>query len=262
MNRYVRAAVLCLFACVLFGCASDFDRSPRRSDYLREQRWAEQVVPGLVVGEVVPLRTDIPRWEFLAIYTQAKKPRGAVILVHGLGVHPDYGVIGSLRTRLADDGWSTLSIQMPLLSARAPAESYPALFPDAAERISVAVTWLQKKKFRNIVLLSHSMGTRMANYYLGLHPDAPLTAWVALSMPTGEFEPGTPSRVPIFDIYAEKDFPAVLNGVASRAKVLATAPGSEQAMVYGTDHYYNKKENELASLIELMLDDERKHAHK
>jgi hypothetical protein len=256
-------ALLSLLAGLLAGCASsEIDPGPAyHSDYAREQRWADEIVPSLLAGEAVSLRTERPNHAFLAIYTEAKRPRGAAILVHGMGVNPDYGVIGSLRTQLADSGYTTLSIQMPLLDAQASSERYPALFPEAAWRIGAAVKWLQEKRYRHIVLVSHSMGTRMANYYIGLHPDAPLAAWVALSVSTGEFEPGTPGRVPIFDIYAENDFPVVLKGVPARARVLSTAPGSEQAMVYGTDHYFNRKEKELGSLIELMLD-ERKHARR
>jgi alpha-beta hydrolase superfamily lysophospholipase len=259
MRSFLRLALLYSLACLVFGCAPAQvgQEPPYRSDYAREKRWADEVVPGLVVGEAVWLQAARQQ-KFLAIFTEPKKPRGAIVLVHGLGVHPDYGVIGDLRTRLADAGYTTLSIQMPVLAANAPAERYPALFPEADERIAAAVSWLQAKKYRRVALVSHSMGARMANYYLGLHPNAPLAAWAALAVPTGEFEPGTAGRIPIFDIYAEKDFPEVVQGAAGRAKVLARIPGSRQAMVYGTDHYFTKKEKELATLIQLLLEAPRK----
>ncbi len=44
---------------------------------------------------------------------------GGVVVVHGLGVHPDWGLIGGLRTGLADAGYVTLSVQMPVLAATA-----------------------------------------------------------------------------------------------------------------------------------------------
>src|SRR6266567_4382973 len=89
------------------------------SDYAREKRWAGEVVPSIVVGEAVWL--EAPRTEkFLGIYTEAKNAKGAIVLAHGLGVHPDYGLIGELRARLADAGYTTLSIQMPVLAADAP----------------------------------------------------------------------------------------------------------------------------------------------
>jgi dienelactone hydrolase len=244
-----------LLACIALGCTSSrMDGPPLRSDDAREQRWADEILPSLMVGNAVWLQPPGPQKKFLGLFTEAKKPRGAILLVHGLGVNPDYGVIGSLRAQLADAGYTTLSIQMPVLAAGEPAERYPGLFSEAAERIGAAVSWLQAKKYRRIVLVSHSMGARMANHYLGRNPDAPIAAWIALGISSGEFEPGTAGRVPIYDIYAEKDLAAVMAGAGERAKVLARVPGSRQAMVYGTDHYYTRKEKELATLIQLLLE--------
>src|SRR3954471_13134700 len=92
-----------LLACMVLGCASTrFDALVLRSDDARERRWAEEIVPTLLVGDAVWLQAPGAGRKFLAILTEPKKPRGAIVLVHGLGVNPDYGVIGSLRTQLAD----------------------------------------------------------------------------------------------------------------------------------------------------------------
>jgi dienelactone hydrolase len=244
-----------LLACIALGCApARVDGPGLRSDDARERRWAEEILPTLFVGDPVWLEAPGAGRRFLAIFTEPRKPRGAIVLVHGLGVNPDYGVIGSLRTQLSDAGYTTLSIQMPVLAAGEPAERYPGLFAEGAERIGAAVSWLQAKKYRRIVLVSHSMGARMANHYLGRNPGAPIAAWVALGISSGEFEPGTAGRIPIFDIYAEHDLPPVMAGAPERAKVLARVHGSRQAMVYGTDHYYARKEKQLATLIELLLE--------
>jgi dienelactone hydrolase len=257
--RRTAGRLACLLLGLLLGCApARVDTPGLHSDDAREQRWADEIVPALVVGDAVWLQPPGPQKKFLGIFTEArggaKRARGAIVLAHGLGVNPDYGVIGSLRTTLADAGYTTLSIQMPVLAASEPADRYPGLFSEAADRIGAAVAWLQAKKYRRIVLVSHSMGARMANHYLGRNPDAPLAAWVALGISSGEFEPGTAGGVPIFDIYAENDLPAVLAGVPARAKVLARVPGSRQAMVYGADHYFTRKEKELGTLIEMLLE--------
>ena len=72
------------------------------ADIARETRWANEVVPQLVVGDAVWLATpQHPR--VLALYTKAPAAtRNAVIVVHGLGVNPDWNLIGVLRTTLAD----------------------------------------------------------------------------------------------------------------------------------------------------------------
>src|SRR3954462_14972543 len=65
-------------------------------DYAREDRWTQEVVPSLVVGEAVYLATA-ERGKVLAILTQpSHRAKGAVLIVHGLGVHPDFGVINAL----------------------------------------------------------------------------------------------------------------------------------------------------------------------
>ena len=244
LRRILFAAALCTPCCAL----------AQHSDYAREKRWADEVVPGIVVGEAVWLKGKAPQ-KFLGLYAEAKGARAAVVLVHGLGVQPDHGVIGALRVRLADAGYTTLSIQMPILAADAPASRYSALFEDAAGRIAAAGAWLRAKGYRRIALASHSMGSRMANRYFVIDPKAPFFAWVAISISSGDFERFGRPKFRIFDIYAEKDFDAVLRGAAGREQFLRRAHGAKQAMVYGADHTFARKEGELASLIRLLLDD-------
>lgn len=227
------------------------------SNYAREKRWAEEVVPALVVGEAVWL--EAPRTEkFLGIHTEVNDAKGAIILAHGLGVHPDHGLIGELRTRLADAGYTTLSIQMPILAADAPAARYPVLFWEADARFAAAVSFLWRKNQRRVVLVSYSMGSRMANHYIAAHPRVPLSGWVSLSISSGEFARLKPVNFPVFDVYAENDFEVVLKGTEKRAAAIKRMRGSSQAMMFGTDHSFAKKEKELVSLIRLLLEGDRK----
>ena len=123
-------------------------------DYAREKRWADEVTPGIVVGDAVYL-TQKSGHKFLAIYADVGRPRAAVITVHGQGVHPDWGLIGALRSGLADHGYATLSVQMPVLATDALREDYFALLPDAADRLQAAVAFLKAKGHRKIVLACH-----------------------------------------------------------------------------------------------------------
>src|SRR4029453_18980936 len=116
-------------------------------DYAREARWASEVVPQIVVGDAVWLTIpDRPR--VLAIFTDpAGTPKGAGVVVHGVGVHPDWNLIGDLRTKLADRGYATLAVQMPVLAADAPRDAYRELFSDASDRVGAAFAWLRAKGF-------------------------------------------------------------------------------------------------------------------
>jgi alpha/beta superfamily hydrolase len=218
-------------------------------DHEREKRWASEVVPNLVVGDAVSIREGRP---FLGIYTEVKAAKTAVLLVHGMGVHPDHGVIGSLRASLADLGYATLSIQMPVQRSEASAEDYPALFPEAAERIQAGARWLADKGHGRMVLLSHSMGSRMANAYLERATADLFAGWVSLGI-TADYSKFAALRLPVLDVYAENDFPAVIAANPRRRAAIAAA-GSRQVMVPGADHYYTGREKELAAAIAAFLD--------
>src|SRR5688572_10377941 len=85
-----------------------------QADYAREKRWADEIVPTLVVGDPVYLALRNGH-RFLAIWTPNAKAHAGIIVVHGLGVHPDWGLINPLRSQLAEQGYATLSVQMPVL---------------------------------------------------------------------------------------------------------------------------------------------------
>ena len=68
------------------------------ADLEREQRWQEQVEENLFEGETLMLNDGSV--DFLGIYTESaqERPEGAVLLLHGRGVHPDWPqVISPLR---------------------------------------------------------------------------------------------------------------------------------------------------------------------
>ncbi len=224
-----------------------------QADYAREKRWADEITPGLVVGDAVHLAQKSGH-QFLAIYTEAPQARAAVITVHGIGVHPDWALIGALRSGLADQGYATLSVQMPVLAADAKGEQYLALFPAAADRLQAAVAFLRAKGHRKIAIASHSMGARMSNFFLTGTPDSEVDAWVSIGISSGEFaEPGK-LRLPVLDIYGEHDFPQVLQKVNARAAVLKTLKGSAQIEVAGADHYFAGHEGDLVRQVRQFLD--------
>jgi pimeloyl-ACP methyl ester carboxylesterase len=237
-----------LALCVLWSCVAI-----AAPDYAREKRWADEITPTLVVGDAVYL-AQASGHKFMALYTEAKNPRAAVIVVHGLGIHPDWALIGTLRSDLPDHGYTTLSIQMPVLAADAKGEDYPALFGDAAERLTAAVTYLKSKGHAKIALVSHSMGSRMGNYFLAANPAHGVAAWVAVGISSGEFTDAGKLRLPIFDIYGERDFPQVLKNADARAAVLAKLKGSAQIEVPGSDHYFAGSETELVRHVRRFLD--------
>lgn len=246
---------------VLFMLMMSFTCSAAAQDYAREDRWASEVVPALVVGDAVKIKASNGR-EFLALYTEVKAANTALVLVHGLGVHPDFGVIGELRTRLADAGFTTLSIQMPVLEKDHQGDAYRPLFPDSSERIARAGAWLKARGATRIVLVSHSMGSWMSNVYLDQHADSPFDGWVTIGM-TGGFQTrvvginwpwlSLAKTIPILDIYGEKDFVSTREAAPRRLRGIADVEGSKQVVIAEAEHYFVKKEAPLADAITLWV---------
>ena len=239
----MRLVVLALALCVLPALAQDYER---------EKRWAAEIVPNLVVGDAVQL--SLPSRNFLGIYTEGKAGKPSILLVHGVGVHPDHGVIGILRASLAELGYATLSIQMPVQRADATVRDYyPAVFSEAVERIGAGARWLQEKGAKKIVLLSHSMGSWMSNVYYEKTPDAPFAAWICMGL-TGGYGGMQNVHVPVLDMYGEHDLPNVLRADSRRRSTISAIAGSKQVMIPGADHHYIGREKDLAAVIRDFVD--------
>lgn len=215
------------------------------ADYAREKKWADEVVPGLVVGDPVYLQTPRGHHKFLTLFTPVAGTDQAAIIVHGMGIHPDWGMVGTLRTELADRGVTTLSIQMPILAADAQSEAYPPVFPEAAERIGEAVAFLKAKGYTHIAIVSHSMGSRMSRVYVAGHPDPAVKAWASLGLSQDDY---TALKLPILDLYGDNDLPPVLANAAKRKQTLA-AGTSKQVMIAHADHFYSGHEAEMVAAV-------------
>ena len=221
------------------------------TDYAREERWAQEVLPAIVVGDPVYLSTP-KRPKVLSILAEPSgTAKGGVVIVHGLGVHPDWGVNGGVRTRLAETGFVTLSVQMPVLAADATRDDYRATLPEASDRIAAAIRYLREQGLRKVAIVSHSYGSTMVNVYLA-RPDAlPIDAWVPIGM-FGTFD-ATPNE-PVLDIVAEHDAREVLADAKRRAREPPQGGCSRQLTVAGTDHYFDNRHPQLTGAIAAFLD--------
>jgi acetyl esterase/lipase len=224
-------------------------------DYEREARWARETLASLNFGEPVYLQ-QAKGHRFLALWLPAAKPRGAVIVAHGRGWAPDYELYGELRLRLADAGWSTLSIQLPVLhGSHSKLGDYLFTYPDAIERFRLAAAWLRANAGagrERIAIVSHSLGATMANQYLIRAEDGPVGAWVFLGILNG-LEDMFRLKIPVLDVYAEHDWSVIVVGADERRKQIERVPGSRQVMIRGAQHFYEGHRDELVALITSFL---------
>jgi len=225
-------------------------------DYAREKRWDEEITPGIMVGDPLYL-TQKNGHKFLGIYTEADKAKAGVVVVHGSGIHPDWGMIGTLRQRLPELNYATLSIQMPILAVDAKPEAYAEHFPEAVERLQLAVAYLKSKGHTRIAIVSHSMGSRMSHAYM-THNPAEVGAWASLGMPAA-FGSGAAItyetvKAPVLDLYGANDLPQVLAGADPRKASLKGKAASKQRVIPDTDHFFAGKEQAMVMAVKDFLD--------
>ena len=230
-------------------------------DYEKEQRWATDIQSTLMVGDAVWL-TQKNGHRFLTLYTEpaealgpsgkASAPRGALIIAHGRGWSPDFELYGTLRTRLAESGYTTLSIQLPVLPSTAKLGDYKPVYPDAIERFTLAAEFLKGKGYTNIAIVSHSLGATMANQYLISTEDKTVKAWVFIGIING-LEEMYRIRIPVLDVFGSKDWDIARWGADERKAEIAKVQGSEQVIVPGAEHFFEGKEDVLVRVIDAFL---------
>ena len=123
--------------------------------------------------------------EFAAVELQPETgpARGAVILLHGRGFHADWPeTINPLRTALSEQGWHTLSLQMPVLAKDAKYFDYLPVLPEAFPRIEAAIDHLTQRKLHPVVLAAHSCGTHMALAWFEETGDGRIDAFIGIGM--------------------------------------------------------------------------------
>ena len=145
--------------------------------------------------------------------------------LHGRGVHADWpDNIGPLRMALAQSGWHTLSLQMPVLEKSAKYFDYLASLPEAFPRIEAGIKHLLNNGHRPIVLLAHSCGAHMAMARLETSAGKPIDAFIGIGMGATDYRqpmqrpfPFATLKIPVLDIYgADHDFTAYTGAMAQR----------------------------------------------
>jgi hypothetical protein len=237
----------------LFVLLLAFSGNAAAQDYDKEKRWADDILKTLMLGDAVWLQQKNGH-KFLGLFISSKETsKGAVIIAHGRGWSPDFELYGTLRTLIAEKGYATLSIQMPVLPSTAILGLYVPLYPDARERFQLAVDFLKGKGYRDIAIVSHSLGATMANQYLIRTEDTSVGAWVSISILQGLQEMFR-IKIPVLDVFASDDWSTNVYGAPEREKEIRTVPGSRQVMVPRAKHFYEGREEELVRIVVSFLD--------
>ena len=71
--------------CYVLCCLALLAGTANASDTAKEKRWADQIVDGLIIGEPQWLQADGEKFLGIHAIQAGDKPRGAAIVMHGLG---------------------------------------------------------------------------------------------------------------------------------------------------------------------------------
>ncbi len=243
----------------------------------REERWAQQIQEYLMVGEIQWL-TDAPGRDgktdkFLSIYTAPSgTAKGAVILMHGEGRHPDWPeVISPLRRGLAEQGYATLSLQMPILPRGAPLSGYWRALDEAAPRIHAGIKFLRDQGHTGIVLIGYGIGAAMGMGALTGGKVKGVRGFVGVGMAAHTSDSATRKldprlyapamlsklRLPVLDIYGGLDDKVVTQSAPERAAAAERAGNKdyEQYKIADADHGFGRFETELLQRVGDWLDE-------
>ena len=229
-------------------------------DYALEQSITNEASATLTDGEVITLNDG--KQNFMGILTPAEHPRGAVIILPGCGSSLNGTVAHPLRTGLSSKGWTTLSLQMPVLAKGATYYDYVPLFFNADKRIDAGIALLKQKSISPIVLAAHDCGSHMAMNWLSNKGDSEIAAYVGLGM--GAIDAGQEMvqalpldklKVPVLDIYGEKDTAQVSSLIPARQTLIQKAGNthSKQMVLPEADHDFTNKGDSLSAVIATWL---------
>ncbi len=234
-----------------------------------EAHWTQVLAKRYRTPERVMLKAGGKEFTALYLPETSGEPKGGIILLHGRHVHADWpAVIGPLRRRLPAYGWSTLSLQLPVLDRGGTLNAHAPLFTETGRRVQAGIDYLRQKKMRYIVLLGYELGATMA-VGVAAGKGLKIDALVLVSLlPVGAAKPDKATdsdallaaiRLPVLDLYAYSDLPAVLGAAHRRRRLVRSKSRQRPAAVYrqiefdGADHEYRGHEARLSKRIHSWL---------
>ena len=240
----------------------------------QEQYWQQALQGKIHPGKTVWLKAGQTR--FLGIYTpyRNKKHYGAAIILHDKDMHPDWAqVIHPLRTGLADHGWNTLSVQMPITQKNlSQIKELKAFYDKARQRIDAAIAFLSSKKQTPIFLIGYGQGSSMLLYYTLKNKDffsaknkaavsrfIPVAGLVIISNqslmidkhPRNSAAIINQLYIPLLDIYGSYDLDAVVQSAPQRraAGHRSMNPDYQQEIILHADHFFQRNQDALIKRI-------------
>jgi hypothetical protein len=202
-------------------------------------RLASGLLPsGDTRGEIIEL--DAEGGSFIAIFQPSGRDQshGGIILLHDQGTSANsLELIRPLRLGLSQAGWDTLSLQLPSGPGdqiHAASQSRRAII---LARLQAGLAWLKARKSLNQAIVAQGNSAGPALQFAAGKPPRELRALVLVS---SLIEPDEADgladaliriRLPLLDIYAERDHGAVLDAAQARRDAAARRKDKKYSQV-------------------------------
>ncbi len=244
---------LLLFSVITLGCFRIY-----ASDTIFEQEITDEIVNSRPSGEIIWLNAG--EQQFLGLFDEAKTKavQGAALILPGVGEHPQSKqLIVPLREQLAEFGWTSLTIQLPVLRVVDNPQDAYVLIGKARERIKTAIEFLKKKELENLVLIGHGFGARTAVDFQFAIKENDIRALVVIGLSVPEFDIDKPTlleqlgqiEIPVLDIYGAAEHPRISASFDQRKKATRKNASFRQVEIDGADHQFNGNNDLLGKTI-------------
>ncbi|MES9916163.1 MAG: alpha/beta fold hydrolase [Candidatus Thiodiazotropha sp. 4PDIV1] len=228
-----------------------------------ERRVSEGLDSPDLSGKAVWLEAGEAR--FLAIYapSSAKLSLGGALILHDAGTHADWTeVIQPLRHHLSQQGWNTLSLQLPAIESPPDPQSTLGLLEKASPRIQAAIDYLDPEQQPTLVMVGHGLGATMALHHATKQPNQRIRAIAAIGLSIDTENESSPAsqaiaqlQIPVLDLYGSRDLTAVTESAAKRRQI-AFMNGREdyrQEQVNGANHFFSGLQSSLSRRVHAWL---------
>ncbi|HIO91856.1 MAG TPA: DUF3530 family protein [Leucothrix mucor] len=196
------------------------------------------------------------------VYSAATSATGTVVILHGCDYKPEGkdDVVRPLHEGLPKEGWNTLSLQLPNLSASSTFKDLEAIMPDAVIRIESGIAMAKEKSQTPVVLFAHGCGAQVALAWMEVKGSDSINGYIGLGagVMNASADDSSHLRLPLekmkfpqLDIYGSADNEAVLKTAPERLSYInrASNPASRQKKIEGADHNITGKGKELSDVL-------------
>jgi dienelactone hydrolase len=229
-----------------------------------EQRISASLDTPALKGKALWLETGTLRFLSIHTPTQETQVHGGAILLHEATTHADWSdVIRPLRQHLSNQGWDTLSLQLPVTQTTAlPPQALDTLLQQAVPRIQAAIDYFTEKKQQDLVLVGHGLGGIMALYFATQQTQGNLRAIAAIGIAIPTDAEKDPVRhaiaqleIPLLDLYGSRDLITVRHSAPERRRIARDHDRKDfyQVEIVGADHFFSGMPNSLTRRIHAWL---------